>query len=85
MLADVNERAKRRVAELNALTPTKPADHQEVLKGLLDRDKADAERSVGPLKKADDAVEVDTTNLGPDQVVEFVLNLVRAAEAKKSA
>lgn len=46
------------------------------------RDKADEERSTGPLKKADDAIVVDTTKQTPQQTLEDLVKLVKEAEQK---
>ena len=41
------------------------------------RDRFDSERSHSPLKKADDAIEVDTSQLTIDEQVDFMVNKVR--------
>ena len=40
------------------------------------RDKLDSEREISPLKKADDALEIDTTSLTIDEVAEKILQIV---------
>ncbi|MFP4598424.1 MAG: (d)CMP kinase [Persicimonas sp.] len=52
------------------------ADLDEVYDEIVARDKRDTERDVAPLKKADDAVEVDTTGMEIDEVVERILEVV---------
>ena len=47
--------------------------YNEVLKNLLDRDKIDTERKVSPLKKADDAIEIDSTYLSLQEVFEILI------------
>ncbi len=47
-----------------------------LLREILARDARDAQRTVAPLKPADDAVIIDTTGLGIEAVVERVLALV---------
>ncbi|MFH0771803.1 MAG: (d)CMP kinase [Candidatus Omnitrophota bacterium] len=49
---------------------------EEVKADLKKRDDSDINRSIGPLKKADDAILVDTTNLTIDAVVKRILNLI---------
>jgi len=66
LVASVNVRAQRRCAELEALG--KPFDFETVKSQIEQRDKNDSTRKLNPLKKADDAVEVDTTFLGIDEV-----------------
>jgi cytidylate kinase len=50
----------------------------EVTREIADRDARDMGRAVAPLRKADDAIEVDTTHLELDQVIDLVLGLVTA-------
>ena len=66
------ERARRRAAELGA-------DVETVQRDQALRDAQDAGREHSPLRAADDAVELDTTGLTVDQVVERIAELVRAA------
>lgn len=51
----------------------------EVLRALLERDRLDASRSVGPLAQADDAHVIDTSELGIDEIVDAIDSLVRDA------
>lgn len=72
--ADINERTKRRYEELvRAGQVVSLADVEE---DVRIRDKNDIERECGPLKKADDAIVVDTTGLTIDQVVEKILSYI---------
>jgi cytidylate kinase len=67
MWASPEVRATRRVIELEALGM--PADYDDVLKNLSDRDVKDSGRAHSPLMKADDAIEIDTSRLTfPEQV-----------------
>ncbi len=75
LIADVTERAKRRHKEL--LAKGEHADHTEVRTAIEKRDKSDRGRAVGPLKPADNAILIDTTNLDVDEVVKELLNYVR--------
>lgn len=73
LTASVEERAKRRYNQLiakgiGAILP-------DLLRELKDRDERDSNRSVSPLKPADDAHILDSTNLSIDEVVTRVLNL----------
>lgn len=65
--ASVEERAKRRVEEQKGVT------YEEVLASIKKRDKNDMEKEVGALKKAKNAIYIDTTNLTIDAVCEKVL------------
>lgn len=61
-------RAKRRVEQMEEQGQT--ADYDEVLREIVERDRRDRERDVAPLKRADDAVEIDTSDLSIPQVLE---------------
>lgn len=73
--ASVEERARRRYEEMKNLK--KNVDYKEILNKLQERDKRDTERVNSPLKKADDAIEVDTTDLNIDEVFEKVLSFIK--------
>jgi cytidylate kinase len=75
MIADIMERAKRRQEELSDNGVELPI-HQ-VVKELKERDRKDSTRDNSPLKKADDAIELDTTKLTIEEQVEIVLNHAR--------
>lgn len=75
LTADPAERAKRRQAELLAKGCHESLD--QTRKAIEERDGSDRTRAVGPLKPAEDAIVVDTTNLSIDQVVEKLLGFVR--------
>jgi cytidylate kinase len=68
-------RAARRAAELCAAG--EEVDEDEVLEALVERDRRDSEREVAPLRKAADAVEVDTSALSLEQVVDAVVAVAR--------
>jgi cytidylate kinase len=78
LTASVEERAKRRLAELvRAGTPT----DLEVVKGeVVERDRRDSTRPIAPLVRAKDAVVVDSSTLTVDAVVDSIVALVRRAE-----
>lgn len=67
-------RAARRAEELRA--NGEDVDVAEVLAALLERDRRDSEREVAPLRRAADAVEVDTSALTFDEVVAAVVAIV---------
>ena len=64
-------RARRRWEEMKA--DGYSLSYNEVLKNILYRDKTDTERKVSPLKKATDAIKIDTTNLSLDQAFEILV------------
>lgn len=75
LTASPEARAARRSGEL------KGADVQATKEALIKRDAADSGRKTSPLAKADDAVEVDTTDLTLEQVIECVVTLVEEKRA----
>lgn len=76
LTASVDERAKRRLSELEALGQDVPT-YQEVRKQIAERDRGDSTRAVAPLKRADDAIEIDTTLLTLDEVVGLMERTVK--------
>ncbi|MBI0576172.1 (d)CMP kinase [Neobacillus cucumis] len=75
LLASVDERAERRHAE--NLEKGFPSDLEKLKQEIALRDKIDSEREIAPLKKADDAVEIDTTSMTIPEVVEKIMELVQ--------
>lgn len=73
--AHIDERVKRRHKEL--IEQKKNVDKELVARDLTNRDTIDSTREVAPLKKADDAIYVDTTNLNIEQVVEKVFSYIK--------
>ncbi len=76
LTANVEERAKRRHKE--NLQKGKNASITTLIEEIETRDKKDSTRMVSPLKKADDAITIDTTNLSIDQVVDKIVDLTRS-------
>jgi cytidylate kinase len=76
LTASSKERARRRWAELKA--KGEQADIDAIEKDIVERDHRDMTREFAPLKQAEDAVYLDSSNLTIDQVVEKIINLVSA-------
>ncbi|RFU68513.1 (d)CMP kinase [Peribacillus saganii] len=74
LIASVNERAERRHQE--NCKKGFPSDLAKLKEEIAQRDRWDSERAVSPLRKADDAVEIDTTCLSIQQVAEKIMSLV---------
>jgi CMP/dCMP kinase len=68
-------RAVRRVAELRANGDH--VDEDQVLAAVVERDRRDCTREVAPLRKAADAIEIDTSSMTLDEVVTAVVDAVR--------
>lgn len=68
-------RAKRRLKQLQEKFPSNKSSlrFEDVLKDVIARDKQDSTRDIAPLKKAADAIEVDTSNLSIEQVLDEII------------
>lgn len=76
LTASADERAKRRLAELEAAGADAPS-FEEVRRQIEERDRGDSTRAVAPLRKAPDALEVDTSRMTLDEVVARMTKLAR--------
>ena len=74
--ATPEERARRRM-EQNKSKGIKNISYEEILENVKFRDNNDINSDVAPLKKADDAVIVDSSNLTISQVVEKIEKIIR--------
>lgn len=75
LTASVEQRAQRRAKEL--LAKGYPVDIAQVMVEISQRDKEDMEREVSPLKKAPDAILIDTSSKTIDEVVSDILEIVQ--------
>ena len=75
LIADAKERANRRYKELVAKGEN--VRMEEIYENILKRDEIDSTRKESPLKKAGDAIEVDTTSKNIEEVKNEILNIVR--------
>lgn len=69
--------AKRRFLELGGKVP-----EEQILKDIIARDKNDSTRTVSPLKQADDAILIDTSDLTLEQVIEKIVALAKNPKKK---
>lgn len=74
LTATAEKRAERRYLELDAAG--QKVDYNEVLREIIKRDKNDSERTFSPLKKAVDAVVVDTSDIDFDESVKLILEII---------
>lgn len=72
--ATAEERAKRRVLQNQEKGIV--SSYEEVLAGIKDRDKRDSTRKIAPLKKAEDAIYLDSTNLSIEQVKNKIIEII---------
>ena len=74
MTADDNVRAERRLKEMQA--SGKAPDFEAVLKNLKERDYIDSHRETSPLRKADDAIVLDNSNMTMDDQMVWIRGLI---------
>ena len=73
--ADPEIRAQRRIKQLEAKGEI--VNHQDILKNVINRDETDQTRTIAPLEKAKDAIEIDTSNFSLEEVIEKIVNLAK--------
>jgi cytidylate kinase len=78
--ASLEERARRRCDELRAAG--RSVSLSETIREMEERDKRDSERDIAPLRKADDAIALDSSGLTADGVAEKVLQLIKSESSK---
>lgn len=81
MNASVDERAQRRFKE--HIERGDRITYDEVLANLKKRDEIDSGRKVSPLRKAEDALELDTTDLTVDEELQRMINIIKEVKAQK--
>ena len=75
IVADIKMRAQRRLKEQEQIGIIKSLE--DVMSDLKVRDHKDSNRDNSPLRKADDAVQIDTSNLSIDEQVNFIINHIK--------
>lgn len=76
LTASAKKRAERRYLEMQEKGET-TLRLEEVLEDIEKRDHNDSTREFAPLKKADDAVEIDSTNMSIEEVIDKVKNIMK--------
>lgn len=76
LTASAEARAKRRLAELNSKGDFSQ-NYEEVLKDIIWRDEQDSTRSASPLIKVDDAIEIDTSDIGIEETRDLLLSYIK--------
>ena len=82
-VADIEERARRRCHEM--IEQGEKVQFDTMLTDIKSRDHFDSTRRVSPLKKADDAITIDTTNMSIDEQVAKVLSIVSEKRKEQSS
>ncbi|MFY4775961.1 (d)CMP kinase [Metabacillus sp. RGM 3146] len=80
LLASVEERSKRRHEE--NLSKGYESNIEQLMEEIARRDKLDSEREVSPLRKAEDAVEINTTSLTIEEVAEKIKELIHEKQTE---
>ncbi len=70
--ASIEERGRRRFAEQK----DKAVDIEDTIEAMMQRDERDSKRAIAPLRPADDAVYIDTTGLGIEDVISRILRVL---------
>lgn len=73
--ATPEERARRRVKQNQEKGIE--CSYEEVLKNIMDRDKRDSTREVAPLKQAEDAIYIDSSDMTIEEVVEKIVEIIK--------
>ena len=82
LTASPEARAQRRMLELEQKGMSQPYD--DVLREILQRDEQDMNRAIAPLRQADDAVLLDTSDIGFDESLDRLCGIIGAQLEKKS-
>ncbi len=75
LTATAEERANRRFKELQEKGD--PSTYEQVLEDIKQRDYNDTHRETAPLKKADDAIEVDSTKMSLKEVIDTIVGIIK--------
>ena len=78
LTASADERARRRTEEMRA--KGQEADFETIRADIIQRDYQDSHRAFRPLQKAEDAVEIDSTDMSIDSVVETMMACIDARD-----
>ena len=78
--ADPKERGRRRFIELKEKNQVSDTDLSIIIEQVIQRDNEDRNRKIAPLKKAKDAILIDTTKLSIDQVVKKIITIINPGQ-----
>lgn len=82
LTASLDERARRRKAQLDKNNPDHSFDFSSIRSDIEQRDLQDQSRGQAPLKRADDAIVLDTSSMDVLTVVDYIVNLIREKNLK---
>ena len=75
LTASAEERARRRCIQMEESGAK--VDFETVLQNIIDRDEQDMNRETSPLKQAEDAVLVDSTNIGKEETINQICDIIK--------
>lgn len=75
LTASVEERANRRIIELKNKGQT--VDAEKIKQDIINRDYQDMNREIAPLKQAEDAIYLDSSDMNIDEVTDFICNKLK--------
>lgn len=78
LTASAEERAKRRFDEL--ILKGEKVSYDDILKKIIERDELDTNRETDPLRQAEDAVLIDSSNLNIDEVVDLMASYIKGSK-----
>ncbi|MGQ9463111.1 MAG: (d)CMP kinase [Candidatus Fervidibacter sp.] len=81
LTATQKERARRRWLELRQ--KGLEVNYEEVLREIRERDERDSRRPIAPLKKAPDAIEIDTTEMTPEEVADKIVKIAKSLPTER--
>ena len=79
--ASIDERARRRVKQNKDLGINIP--YEEIKNDIIKRDRQDKEKEIGALKKADDSIYIDSSNLEIEEVTNKVIEIIESKRKQK--
>ena len=82
LTASIEQRAKRRAEEYEKKGVVVSLD--EIKENIIERDKIDSTRKLSPLKKAPDAIEIDTSKVSIEEQVNLILQQVKLVIERKN-
>jgi len=82
MIASSEMRAKRRWEELKSRG--EDVELSKIHEEVINRDQQDSEREISPLRKAEGAIEIDTTNSTVDEIVDKMYSIAKEKESKSA-
>ena len=81
LTASVEERARRRLAQWNESHPDEPQTLAQIVQNIQERDRKDTERTISPLRQAEDAILLDTTCLTREETIDALTAMVKKVTA----